>query len=210
MKKHIIVLSAFLLYALFASAQYNNYRYGKAANQEKFNSIGIEYGFLSTANLTVYIGSSIVDYFIDEYGEEINHTGYSVTGPLGISYTRRIENFEIAGSFWFSRHSINFSGYPYGTPSIRTLGFLIDANYIYFNRNKINLYSGLSIGAGHIKLSNIVDDAIIRKLEKYTSTMYFASHFNLFGIRYGKDFGVSLETGFGHKGLIHFGVDYMF
>lgn len=209
--KRIFLFSIIFFFLLAAvNAQRYQQKYGRQAYQDKLNSVSVEYGFLSTVNLTVYLGSSIIDYFIDEYGNEINHTGYAVTGPLGISYMRRINNFEIGSSLWFSRHSIHFSGYDYGAPTVKTFGLLFDANYIYYSRNSFELYSGISLGPGYFKISNVVDEAIIQKLEKYLSSVYLASHLNLFGIRYGKDIGVCIETGFGHKGLIHFGVDYRF
>ena len=209
-RKLLIIGSGFLLLVTSVFSQnYHSYE-SRRHEPEKLNTVSLDYGFLSTVNLSLYIGSWAIDYFIDTYGNTINHTGYQVTGPLGISYTRNITNFELGVSIWYSSHGIIFSGYPYGTPTIRTYGLLIDANYIYFNRNNFRLYSGLSFGPGYFKVSNIVDDKILQKFEKYLSSLYLAGQVNVFGVRYGKDFGITVETGFGHKGLVHFGVDYMF
>ncbi|MFB6342461.1 hypothetical protein ACE1ET_12085 [Saccharicrinis sp. FJH62] len=211
-KRALLTISAICLISFSGFSQKYNSYYGRRSAPEKLNSISVEYGFLSTVNIGVYLVATGVDYLIDEYGNEVNRTGYTVTGPLGISYMRRFNNFEVGAEFWLSRHSINFSGYSYGSPTVKTYAFLLSASYIYLNKNNFQLYSGLSIGPGYIGISNIIDDSLLQKLEKYLplSSMYLASHLNVFGVRYGKDFGVTVETGFGHKGLIHFGVDYRF
>lgn len=215
MKNYFLCIAALLcFFAASSSAQRNNQRYnqryGKQAQVEKLNTVALDYGFFSTVNLSLYLGSSIANYFIDEYGENIEHTGHSVLGPTGISYMRKIRRFEIGASAWYSSHALKFSGYQYGSPAVRTYGLLFDANFIYLDNPNISLYSGISLGPGYIKIANVVDEAILKKIENYLGTAYIASHINLFGIRYGKDFGVTLESGFGHKGLVHFGVDYRF
>ena len=200
-----------LAFTVSLNAQQYSYRYSQKAETEKLNSISLDYGLWSSVNLALFLGSSAIDYFVEEYGETIHHTGHSTVGPLGVSYSRTINRFELGASFWYSHHGLKFSGYEYGTPTVRTYGLLFDASVIYLNSNNFKLYSGLSVGPGFITIDNIVDDELLSKLEKYIGTaVYIASHFNLFGIRYGKDFGVSFETGFGHKGIFRLGVDYMF
>ncbi|MFB6319287.1 hypothetical protein [Saccharicrinis sp. FJH54] len=211
-RKTFYILSVALIAGFQVFSQSYHSYYNRKAQPEKQNTVSLEYGFLSTVNIGVYLVATGVDYLIDEYGNELNRNGYTVTGPLGFSYMRHFNKFEIGGEFWLSRHSINFSGYSYGSPTVKTYAFLLNANYIYLNKNNFKLYSGLSFGPGYIGISNLTDDSLLQKLEKYLplSSMYLASHINVFGLRYGKDFGVCVETGFGHKGLIHFGVDYMF
>lgn len=206
-----LICIVLILFSVTVNSQQYSYRYSQKAEQEKLNSVSLEYGLWSSVNLALFLGSSAIDYFVEEYGETLHHTGHSTLGPLGVSYSRTINRFELGASFWYSHHGLQFSGYNYGTPTVRTYGFLLDASFLYLNSNNLKLYSGFSIGPGFISLDNIVDDALLTKFEKYIGTAgYIASHINLFGIRYGKDIGVSFEGGFGHKGILRLGVDYKF
>ncbi|MFC5045817.1 hypothetical protein ACFSTE_19860 [Aquimarina hainanensis] len=85
----------------------------------------------------------------------------------------------------------------------------IEANYKYLNKDWFKLYSGLGLGFTNVKedfRSSANSSAVSYK--KNENLINF--HVTALGVRFGKRLGVSLEAGYGYKGIGNVGISYQF
>lgn len=98
-----------------------------------------------------------------------------------------------------------------------SLAFRYDYNWVF--KDKLKLYSGLSIGAGlrysstlYYDVSYIQDQfpEVIEDFLRYKSKDFmYHLHFNALGLRYGKDWAFVAELGLGHRGYINIGISHL-
>lgn len=84
------------------------------------------------------------------------------------------------------------------------ISFAIEWDYRYFNRNAIQIYSGLGLGYtyGTEKLTPPAESASAASTGDISGLAY---QFNAIGVRLGKKYAFFLELGYGYKGIINLG-----
>jgi len=183
--------------------------------QDQQNGIYVSYapGFLSAQGF--YESSSDVitaildDIFTDD---EINDNS-TQTGIISLGYNRFLsEKIKLGVSGSYAKYTTKRDYTKHGevvkqikwSDSFITVMLRFDFHYV--RKEKISMYSGISVGASFVKGDNISGDEDLA----LPSNTLFAFHLNAFGIRFGKDLGFFLESGFGYNGIVSGGVSYQF
>ncbi|MBP6323703.1 MAG: hypothetical protein KA322_01595 [Chitinophagales bacterium] len=175
----------------------------------KKNELNVFVGFFSWEQSLGIIGEGLFDFnsFID--------TGYQVRPkvihPIGISY-----------KYYFSKKvciksSVSYARtrklYSFTNPTSNYLrtdniySIMVGAEWHYFNKRLVSLYSGLEIG-GFIWNTSVLNS----ENEKDRSTQgYLAFQINALGIRIGNQkIGGFVEIGLGNNGLVNTGLSVKF
>ena len=114
-------------------------------------------------------------------------------------------------------------GYTYGLESIKDDVYLnnvkkgklttkyntisLDLDYHYISKEKFQMYSGFGLAYTFesAKYKGEVISSVGNGKDKY-----FNFQINALGFRYGKNFGVFAELGYGYKGILNLGLSYQF
>lgn len=133
---------------------------------------------------------------------------------LGFNYLNR-SNFRFGVSFGkydaFSSDTFYVSPLtnPYDKISITIYQLLLNADYIYVNRKRFSLYSGIALGHS-LSISEGAHRSSVNGIKsQYVDYRYHrAWHLNLLGINYFpiKWVGLFAEVGYGYAGIIRSGI----
>lgn len=131
---------------------------------------------------------------------------------ISITYHRNINN-----RFWYGVSASFKQAFTYGYPQYtggedskeigNIFAFMPSLKFAYYNSDKLQMYS--SIQAGFCFLAG-------KPLYGFTNANGYSAKVGLFGqltgfgIRYGKDFFIGTELGYGSKGIINFIAGYKF
>lgn len=202
MKRIFSFLIVGMLFYSFSYSRESDSLYNK-------NELSVYTGLFSWEQSVGFVGEALFDLnsFVDS-GYQVRP---KVIHPIGISYKYHFtKNVCIKSSFSFARtrklYSFTNPMYNY-TRTDNIYSFMLGAEWHYFNRRLISLYSGLEIG-GFIWNTNVLNNDNI----KDRSTQGFvAFQMNAFGLRVGNDrIGGFVEVGVGNNGIINTGLSVKF
>lgn len=180
--------------------------------QSKTNEFSISYGFYST-------NGALIDETMDDVITIISlgtvvaqAQNIKETGPILISYRNIAKPWfrvgVIAGYTNVEYDWVESSLYSSGTSSRKversSYTFATEADFRYLRRENFTMYS--LIGFGY----TVVDDRSEPTETGEEWENHFDMHISFVGFRYGKDLGGFIELGAGYKGLVNFGMNYMF
>ncbi len=183
--------------------------------QDQNNGIYVSYapGFVSAQ--AFYDGTN--DFFNDLghtlFTTDDSDTKTGMTGIISAGYNRFLSEkikLGISGSYSKYTNSLDIikdgevKGNFKWSDSFITLMLRFDFHYV--RKEKISMYSGLSFGVSFVDGKNISGGEDLA----LPSGTLFAFHLNAFGVRFGKDLGFFLESGFGYNGIISGGISYQF
>src|SRR5690606_20456350 len=169
------------------------------------NHIYIGYGVASVRS----IENALEDLIITTAtGGSLTSANDKNSGTIFAGYRNYVsEKLEVGGTVIFERASrdvLSNSEYT-GSVASNTYAILAELKYNYFNHPRFRLHSGIGAGLAHSRIST-KDDAKTEK-DKVTS---FAYQVDAIGVSYGEKFSISLNAGFGYKGIVNAVVAYGF
>lgn len=161
------------------------------------NSFYIGYG-VATANS---IDDALADIVITGVtGGTYNVANSKYTGAVFAGYRGYIaERLELGGTFVYEHASkdILIESAKAGSISTKTYAILAELKYNYINKEKFRLYSGAAAGLAHSRIS--AEDNVDTEKSK---TNDFAYQVDGIGVSYGDAFSISINAGYGYKGII--------
>lgn len=168
---------------------------GASLNAQKIE-VSASYGMPSVYGTAYDLASSIVGSVIDQ--ESPSSNGVAAVGVM--MYTKNMKlryGLDIVNEFYGKTESVSKQNIMSVLPKI---------DYFWFNKGKLGLYSGGSVGVSFINTTYTSKD---KKESKDTDTVL---GFNLvpIGLRYGGDLSVFVEANVGMKGIAQAGVSYRF
>lgn len=166
-------------------------------------SLYLGYG-IATANSIEDVITDIV--IITATGGSYRVTDSKYSGAIFGGYRSYIiEKLEFGGTFVYENASKDLLTESEGTSSIstKTYAVLAELKYNYINHQHFRLHSGIGAGVAHARTS-AEDDVRVEK----DKTTDFAYQIDAIGVSYGKAFSVSLNIGYGYKGLANLGLAY--
>lgn len=115
------------------------------------------------------------------------------------------KKLEFGGTFVYENSSKDLlkESIKAGSVSTNTYAILAELKYNYINHEKFRLHSGIGAGVAHAR-SSTKDDVII----EHDNTTDFAYQVDALGFSYGKTFSVSLNVGYGYKGVANLVLAY--
>ncbi|MFC6101334.1 outer membrane beta-barrel protein [Olivibacter domesticus] len=115
------------------------------------------------------------------------------------------KKLEFGGTFVYENSSKDLlsESTKAGSVSTNTYAVLAELKYNYINHENFRLHSGLGAGVAHAR-SSTQDDVIIEK----DKTTDFAYQVDAIGISYGHPFSISLNLGYGYKGIANLVLAY--
>lgn len=161
------------------------------------NSFYLGYG-VATANS---IDDALADIAITGVtGGAYNVADSKYTGAIFAGYRGYIaEKLELGGTFVYEHASkdILIESSKAGSISTKTYAILAELKYNYINKEKFRLYSGAAAGLAHSRIS--AEDNVDTEKSK---TNDFAYQVDGIGVTYGDDFSISINAGYGYKGIV--------
>lgn len=198
MKKRLL----FFLLILFAVNSYS---------QETIHLISTGYGFSSTINNTKKLDDMLaaslktVDFFKEQYSTGISYVSYKYAletsyVSLGATYAFEMKNGNIFTSAENSEGGIikNFLGNY--TKSFHTVA--AEVKYDYYRKKLFGLYAIGGFGITFQKEKYTPEQSLNSEVGNNT---FFNLQLTPLGIKYGEQFVVFGEIGFGYKGLLNIG-----
>jgi len=185
-------IAYFILFSQNSFAQQDNHMY-------------IGYGVASVRS----IENALEDLIITgATGGSLTTANDKNSGTIFAGYRNYVsEKLEVGGTVIFERASndiLSDSEYT-GSVSSNTYAILAELKYNYINHTRFRLHSGIGAGLAHSRIST-KDNA---KTEK-DKTTNFAYQVDAIGVSYGEKFSVSLNAGFGYKGVVNVVAAYGF
>lgn len=121
------------------------------------------------------------------------------TGAIFGGYRAYVtEKLEFGGTFVYENSSkdLLMESTKVSNISTNTYAVLAELKYNYINHENFRLHSGIGAGVAHAR-SSTKDDVIIEKDEATD----FAYQVDAIGFSYGSAFSISLNLGYGYKGI---------
>lgn len=162
----------------------------------------IGYGLLSDMQLIAAFSDTYVTLASGITGEPIG-SDYPTVGPIIASYAFFLsDRITLGPEFNIIQLDIKNT---YSSGEVTRDHFLITnlsarVDFYYVQNEKIELYSGASLGGSYIFEQSVDPD------EEDNSAPFVSYHLNFFGIRFGKSWAGYAEVGFGRNGLMNFGI----
>ncbi len=162
----------------------------------------IGYGLLSDMQLIAAFSDTYVTIASGITGEPIG-SDYPTVGPIIASYAFFLsDRITLGPEFNIIQLDIKNT---YSSGEVTRDHFLITnlsarVDFYYVQNEKIELYSGASLGGSYIFEQSVDPD------EEDNSAPFVSYHLNFFGIRFGKSWAGYAEVGFGRNGLMNFGI----
>ncbi len=160
------------------------------------------YGLLSDMQLIAAFSDTYVTIASGITGEPIG-SDYPTVGPIIASYAFFLsDRITLGPEFNIIQLDIKNT---YSSGEVTRDHFLITnlsarVDFYYVQNEKIELYSGASLGGSYIFEQSVDPD------EEDNSAPFVSYHLNFFGIRFGKSWAGYAEVGFGRNGLMNFGI----
>lgn len=168
-------------------------------------------------HIYVGYGTATAHEISDEIADIIITTATGgIAGTANVKYSGAIfagyrshltERIEVGGTFVFESGSkdVLSESTKVGSVSTKSYAILADLKYNYIARQRFKLHSGIGAGFAYMRVST-EDDAKTDK-EKINN---FAYQVDAIGATYGDRFSVSLNAGFGYKGIVNAVLAYGF
>lgn len=199
MKKN---LTQALLMMCLSSFQLFAQQEDKTDPQQTKHELRMGYGVLSDMQLIAAFSDTYTTVVSGITGEPID-SKYPAAGPFIGSFTFFVSK-HIALGPEINLMQLNINN-TYSSGEVTRDCFFITnlsarVDFYYAQNEKIELYSGASLGGTYIFEQSLDPD------EEDNSAPFVSYHLNFFGIRYGKSWAGYAEVGFGRNGLINFGI----
>ncbi|MGH2624929.1 MAG: outer membrane beta-barrel protein [Sphingobacterium sp.] len=169
------------------------------------NHIYIGYGVASVRSIEDEIENIIIT---TATGGSLSSTNAKNSGTIFAGYRNYVsEKLEIGGTLIFehaSRDILSDSKYS-GSLASNTYAVLAELKYNYINHPRFRLHSGLGAGLAHSRIST--EDDVKTEKDQVTD---FAYQVDAIGVSYGEKFSVSLNAGFGYRGIVNAVLAYGF
>ncbi len=213
MKQIILILTKFLpmtrIIALLIFLVCHGFSYSQSYDRSYLrNDILVSYGIPSTDMFISVQSSTLDDYFPDGRYLRDNYSG---TGVIGITYRRVSHNEMFLWGVSLSYNSTKGEMYYLGSYEgelVRTFyNMAFEGQYRYQNLNKVQLYSGVSVGYSLGK-EELLPPEDSGKSKVNGDISRIAYQINAIGIRFGDQIGGYLELGYGYKGIINAGISF--
>jgi opacity protein-like surface antigen len=179
----------------------------------KKNEIYAHYGVVTVQDFAVIfetlfeeIEGAIINGIIMELGgpgvtwtRETTSTG----GAIGLGYNRYLKprwSVGVLGNYQGFKRTLKFSNGNVASAKDNFYTLMARTDFRWVNKPKFQMYTGVGIGGNYIHSYDTSPGG-----ENLRNTV-LAGQLNLLGIRFGRDFGVHLEFGFGWNGLAGAGV----
>lgn len=177
----------------------------QGAAQQK-NHIYVGYGVASADD----IGNELADIIVTAIsGGTVTTANASYSGVFFAGYRTYVTpKLEVGGTVIYEHASrdVFVNGKADGSVSTDSYGLLAELKYNYINRSRFRLHSGIGAGMAHSSVSADNEDHDINEDE----TNSFAYQVDAIGATYGDRFSVSVNLGFGYKGIVNAGLAYDF
>lgn len=176
--------------------------------QDKKHDLSLSYGIVTTDQVVDIFETILTAAFsFGNYTKKnLEYTGakfitykYGVTKRLKAGATFGIDG--VKGDL-YNANTEDF----FGTFSTNHYTIAAEADLRYINTNWFEMYSGLGLGYTFTRQYGEDNTGV----SDVTNSRHVAFQLNLAGFRFGKNFGAYLETGFGYKGILNFGLSYRF
>jgi hypothetical protein len=166
------------------------------------------------AGIGVFSSSSLLDItsnlvFSSLSAGTVKYDNISGFGALYLTYEYAIANGLMLGATFVYEsvtEDIFIGENPSGEVSHNHFTTGLEANYHYISGELFQMYSG--VGVGYTTQSDKYDGS--ESNVEDGSDSYFNFQINALGFRYGSNFGIFAEVGFGYKGLLNAGLSYQF
>lgn len=200
--------TALIITCLFAAQVLNAQQNTKIVERDALGierpkyEIRVGYGILSDMQLMAAFSDTYVTMASGITGEPIS-SEYPTVGPINASFNFFLwERITLGPEFNIMQLDIKNT---YSSGEITRDHFLITnlsarIDFYYVKNEKIELYSGASLGGSYIFEQSVDPD------EEDNSAPFVSYHLNFFGIRFGKSWAGYAEVGFGRNGLTNFGI----
>ncbi len=177
----------------------------ESSAQQK-NHIYVGYGIATADD----IGNELADIVITAIsGGKITTANSKYSGAIFAGYRTYITpKLEVGGTFVYERGAkdVLVDGKDGGTLTTNSYGLLAELKYNYINHTRFRLHSGIGAGMAHSQVSTEESEY---KTDK-ENTNSFAYQVDAIGATYGDKFSISLNAGFGYKGIINAVLAYGF
>lgn len=200
--------TALIITCLFAAQVLNAQQNTKTVERDALGierpkyEIRVGYGILSDMQLIAAFSDTYVTMASGITGEPIS-SEYPTVGPIIASCNFFLsERITLGPEFNIMQLDIKNT---YSSGEITRDHFLITnlsarIDFYYVKNEKIELYSGASLGGSYIFEQSVDPD------EEDNSAPFVSYHLNFFGIRFGQSWAGYAEVGFGRNGLMNFGI----
>lgn len=177
-----------------------------AQDQNKNNEISASYGILSIPEfeeLIVDVTSSLIG------GADSAVINGSI-GNIYLNYQHSLGEKFVLG-FTFGYYKADYKSFKksvqIGDQTNYYYTFAIESKYKYIDHDKFQMYSGAGIGLTYNPVTFKSNDGSPETKDSFSN---FTFQIIGAGVRYGKNFGIFAEAGFGYKGILNGGVSFKF
>lgn len=172
------------------------------------HDFGFAIGAISSMDLSDKT-EDVLDGGIPRAGDSLSFSAFAlptVTATYKIRGTDRLM-FRFDISWQLINEDVLLNEIKVGDKSTNFLSFGLGVDYYYFEKGRLELYSGATIAPTlqYARLSNVegIDD-------ESTADGFFNYQINAVGLRYGDDLAVILELGYGYKGIGSLGISFRY
>lgn len=165
------------------------------------------YGIVTTDQVVDLLADLLVTLFsFGEYSKD----NYAYSGALFLTYKNSVTHrLNIGATIGLDRVNGDLINdqIKYGEFSTTHVTVAGEADLRWVKKDFFEMYTGLGLGytfsedKGSISATNETD---------ILNTGHANLQFDLLGLRVGRNFGGFIETGFGYKGILNFGISYQF
>lgn len=176
--------------------------------QDKKHDLSLSYGIVTTDQVVDIFETILTAAF--SFGN-YTKTNLEYTGAKFITYkygvNKRLKAGATFGIDGVKGDLLNANTEEiFGTFSTNHYTIAAEADLRYINTNWFEMYSGLGLGYTFTRQYGEDNTGV----SDITNSRHVAFQLNLAGFRFGKNFGAYMETGFGYKGILNFGLSYRF
>lgn len=136
----------------------------------------------------------------------LRHTSKRTTPAVFASYGRFVdEHLKLGVSAGYQKFKNEYfiADAPWFSTEVSYFNFMFRGDYVYFDREWVDLYSGAGLGMAVVTEEKVE--------QKDTDTEYwFSFHVNALGARFGKRVAGFAELGFGFNGIVSAGLTAAF
>lgn len=171
------------------------------------NEIYVSYGFASSQEIIESLSGIATPVATLGFANSTSDINY---GPIVIGYNHYVNDKWSVGGL-YSNTSLNGSISSSGTPPVTAYyqntynTVMLRTDYHYLTGHKLQLYSGIAAG---VSFTQSKPDK--GSTGEKSSATDFAYQLNALGLRYGTDWGIFAELGFGYNGVLSFGISKKF
>ncbi|MDR3008818.1 MAG: porin family protein [Sphingobacterium sp.] len=184
MKKIIFILLAGLL---------SLKGYGQE-NMPRKSEIRVGYGLVPVQEIGTMLGDGI---FMGLLGREVEHS--SGTGTFTMGYSLNLnKRLSVGVDGFYGKNTVSYKD-DLGDSKWSVYGGLVNVQYSYLNKTKLNLYG--KGGLGYARYNN-------RQKENKENFGALSYQFTPIAIRYGNKVGIYGEFGFGYLGIANVGISF--